>query len=88
MSNIRILLPHEYQPQQQHLHSPFILLVFAIQNGGACFSGPNADSTYKRYGPSDACKGGRGGAFANSVYKLFDDGMHLFFVIFHHPELT
>ena len=48
--------------------------VFAIQNGGACFSGPNAESTYKRYGPSDACKGGRGGAFANSVYKLFDDG--------------
>ena len=52
--------------------------VFAIQNGGACFSGPNAESTYKRYGPSDACKGGRGGAFANSVYKLFDDGKHCF----------
>ena len=51
--------------------------MFAIQNGGACFSGPNAESTYKRYGASDACKGGRGGAFANSVYKLFDDGITL-----------
>eukprot|EP00794_Sanderia_malayensis_P011221 gene11221-12400_t len=48
--------------------------VFAIQNGGACFSGANAETTYKRYGQSDACKGGRGGAFANSVYKLFEDG--------------
>ena len=53
-------------------------IVFAIQNGGACFSGPNAESTYKRYGASDACKGGRGGAFANSVYKLFDDGITCF----------
>ncbi|XP_065055664.1 uncharacterized protein LOC135684164 isoform X6 [Rhopilema esculentum] len=48
--------------------------VFAIQNGGACFSGPKAASSYKRYGPSESCKGGRGGAFSNSVYKLFDDG--------------
>ncbi|XP_065644699.1 uncharacterized protein LOC100203833 isoform X44 [Hydra vulgaris] len=48
--------------------------VFAIQNGGACFSGPNAEQTYKRYGKSDACKEGKGGPFANSVYKLFDDG--------------
>ena len=57
---------------------PVPFVVFAIQNGGACFSGPNADTTYKRYGPSETCKGGRGGAFANSVYKLFDDGKDLF----------
>ena len=49
-------------------------LVFAVQNGGACFSGPEAEKSYRRYGKSDACKAGKGGPFANSVYKSFDDG--------------
>ena len=51
-----------------------ILPVFAVQNGGACFSGPDGEQTYKRYGKSDACKSGKGGPFANNVYKTFDDG--------------
>uniref|UniRef100_A0A7M5X7V4 Uncharacterized protein n=1 Tax=Clytia hemisphaerica TaxID=252671 RepID=A0A7M5X7V4_9CNID len=48
--------------------------VFAVQNGGACFSGPDGEQTYKRYGKSDGCKSGKGGPFANNVYKTFDDG--------------
>ena len=49
-------------------------LVFAVQNGGACFSGPDAEQSYKRYGKSESCKSGKGGPFANNVYKTFDDG--------------
>ena len=56
------------------MYEKLFVSVFAIQNGGACFSGINAEDTYKRYGKSEACKGGRGGPFANSVYKSFDDG--------------
>ena len=56
------------------MYRKLFTLVFAIQNGGACFSGINAEDTYKRYGKSEACKGGRGGPFANSVYKSFEDG--------------
>lgn len=52
--------------------------VFAVQNGGACFSGPEAEQTYKRYGKSESCKSGKGGPFANNVYKTFDDGEQLF----------
>lgn len=48
--------------------------MFAVQNGGACFSGPDAEESFKRYGKSDGCKAGKGGPFANSVYKSFEDG--------------
>ena len=46
--------------------------VFALQHGGWCASAPDAESTYKKYGASNACAGdGEGGAWANQVYKLY-----------------
>uniref|UniRef100_A0A6P8IV93 Neurogenic locus notch homolog protein 1-like n=1 Tax=Actinia tenebrosa TaxID=6105 RepID=A0A6P8IV93_ACTTE len=43
--------------------------IFAIQNGGQCFSGP-LTRNYKTYGSSEKCKNGVGGPLANDVYKL------------------
>ncbi|KAK3699402.1 hypothetical protein QZH41_018563 [Actinostola sp. cb2023] len=50
--------------------------VFAIQNGGACFSGANADETFNKFGESSDCKNGRGGMGANDVYRLNYDGSY------------
>merc|ERR1719232_365767 len=49
--------------------------VFALQDGGACYTGPKADSTYKGRGSkSDACKpDGMGGVEANQVYEMYYD---------------
>ena len=44
--------------------------VFGIQNGVECWSGPDAPSTYDKYGPSTACRNGLGGPWANDVYKI------------------
>ena len=44
--------------------------VFALQDGGLCFSGPDAVTAYKMYGISRDCRNGLGGPYANSVYKL------------------
>ncbi|XP_066025157.1 uncharacterized protein [Pocillopora verrucosa] len=48
--------------------------VFAIQNGGACLSGPKAGRTFNQFGESSSCKAGKGGLFANDVYRLTDIG--------------
>ncbi|XP_028405966.1 neurogenic locus notch homolog protein 1-like isoform X2 [Dendronephthya gigantea] len=42
--------------------------VFAVQNGGQCFSDADAGKTYTTYGPSNKCRFGVGGALANDVY--------------------
>ena len=45
--------------------------VFAVHDGGACAGSPDAESTYKKYGPSSKCKDdGKGGKFANEVYEI------------------
>ena len=44
--------------------------VFGIQNGVECWSGPNAPSTYSKYGSSTACSNGLGGPWANDVYQI------------------
>lgn len=44
--------------------------VFAVENGGECYSGRLAHSTYNRYGPSNRCRRGRGGPWAMDVYKF------------------
>ena len=54
--------------------------VFAVQNGGECFMGPRAKITYKRYGPSKKCRGGKGAPWANDVYKIIIKGMFRSFV--------
>lgn len=49
--------------------------IFALQNGGECFMGPRAKITYKKYGPSKRCRGGKGGPWANNVYIIIVKGM-------------
>lgn len=49
--------------------------LFAVQNGGECFMGPRAKITYKKYGPSKRCRGGKGGPWTNNVYIIVVKGM-------------
>ena len=44
--------------------------VFAIQNGGECWTTSNAKATYQKYGRSSNCKNGAGGSWANDVYEI------------------
>ena len=44
--------------------------VFAIQDGGQCFSSNSAQVTYKKYGSSNECVQGKGGPMANDVYEI------------------
>ena len=45
--------------------------VFALQDGGQCFSASNADLTYTKFGESSFCESdGEGGPWANEVYKI------------------
>lgn len=54
----------------------FFVPVFAIQNGGACLSGPTAERRFNQFGESSSCKAGKGSLFANDVYRLTDAGEH------------
>ena len=36
--------------------------------------GPRAKITYKKYGPSKRCRGGKGGPWANNVYIIVVKG--------------
>ena len=46
--------------------------VFAVQNGGQCLGGPDANLNYRKYGSSTRCReNGRGGPWANQVYRIF-----------------
>ena len=44
--------------------------VFSVQDGGQCFSGPRAQYTYGKYGRSNRCRNGKGGPWANDVYRV------------------
>ena len=44
--------------------------VFAVQDGGQCFSTSSAEVTYKKYGSSNNCVQGKGGPMANDVYGI------------------
>ena len=44
--------------------------VFALQQPGNCFSGPQAHTTYNKHGPSSYCVNGKGGTWSNSVYRI------------------
>ena len=45
--------------------------MFAVQQGGACFSGPDAATTYQEYGRSMNCEeDGEGGPWANQVFNI------------------
>ena len=48
--------------------------VFAVQNGGQCFTTANAGDTYKKYGPSTGCSdAGTGGTWSQEVYTIKKD---------------
>lgn len=54
------------------------LRYFGIQNGGQCFTGPDAKSTYDKYGQANNCVNGTGNvlgdkSLANSVYKWVEN---------------
>ena len=43
----------------------------ALQHGGMCVGGPNANETFDKYGKSQDCKNdGKGGPWTNQVYRL------------------
>ena len=48
--------------------------VFAIQDGGQCFSSANAKVAGLKYGKSPNCdkKSGKGGPMANAVYEILN----------------
>ena len=43
---------------------------FAVQHQGWCATGPRAHVTYRKYGPSNRCRNGKGGPWANDVYRI------------------
>ena len=44
--------------------------MFAIQHGGWCATGPWAHRTFAKYGRSNRCRNGKGGPWANDVYRV------------------
>lgn len=44
--------------------------VFAIQHQGWCASARYAFRTYRKYGKSNRCRNGKGGPWANDVYRI------------------
>ncbi|XP_015775212.1 PREDICTED: uncharacterized protein LOC107353382, partial [Acropora digitifera] len=45
--------------------------VFAVQHQGWCATGPRAHLTYRKYGRSNRCRNGKGGPWANDVYRVY-----------------
>ena len=44
--------------------------VFAVQHQGWCATGRRAHLTYGKYGRSNRCRNGKGGPWANDVYRV------------------
>ena len=44
--------------------------VFAVQHQGWCATGSRAHMTYRKYGRSNRCRNGKGGPWANDVYRI------------------
>ena len=44
--------------------------MFAVQYDNECFTAPDAYETYETHGRADNCASGRGGGWANSVYRV------------------
>ena len=45
------------------------MVLFAIQHGGWCAAAPNFKG-YQKYGRSNRCRNGKGGPWANDVYRI------------------
>ena len=51
------------------------MVIFAVQNGGWC-AAANTLARYRRYGKAGNCKNGKGGAWANNVYRIKKTGKY------------
>ena len=49
--------------------------IFAVQNDGHCQGSADPNVTYDKYGPATNCQHGRGGGWANDVYRINPDGV-------------
>ena len=45
------------------------MIIFAVQNGGWCAAAGNLNG-YRKYGKAGNCKNGKGGPWANDVYRI------------------
>ena len=45
------------------------MIIFAVQNGGWCAAATNLNG-YRKYGKASNCKNGKGGPWANDVYRI------------------
>ena len=45
------------------------MIIFAVQNGGWCAAATNLNG-YRKYGKAANCRNGKGGAWANDVYRI------------------
>ena len=51
--------------------------VFGLQDGGQCFSGPNAEKTYNKYGSTNNCpSNGLGTGWVNNVYGINSENFY------------
>ena len=53
----------------KHLNHTTIKNIF-FQNGGWCAASSTALETYNKYGAASNCADGKGGGWANDVYKI------------------
>ena len=44
-----------------------------IQDSGWCASGPRAHKTFAKYGRTNRCRNGKGGPWANDVYRIIGE---------------
>ena len=51
------------------------MVIFAVQNGGWC-AAANTLARYRTYGKAGNCKNGKGGAWANNVYRIKKTGKY------------
>ena len=47
--------------------------LIGVQDGGQCTSGVRALRTFAKYGRSNRCKNGKGGPWANNVYRVIGE---------------
>ena len=55
--------------------------VFTVQNGGWCATGSRAHVTYRKYGRSNRCRNGKGGPWANDVYRIYGILTFILFIV-------
>ena len=51
------------------------MVIFAVQNGGWC-AAANTLGRYRKYGKAGNCKNGKGGPWANNVYRIKKTGKY------------